>query len=339
MPQTTTAQLMISRARSLAYSEQYSLTEGWNDNTLVSILNLGLNRFYNAITQIENDAYVEEARLDSVANQDAYDLPIEVSLALRLVDVRFLYGNEIYQFIELSNSPVQDRYAYPANLPQIYTIRKGQILLSPMPTATRTGNIVINYQKRMRGLDIRRGIISNYDDSGPGPITFDVDYTATSQKDANLRVNGESVLDLTDYICIVDYKGTPIVSEIPVASYDQVTQVITTEPDFAFIPAQQAALDALIADGQSPYIVTGQYSSTNSELDAWCEAALVEYMVLRLLRLQSDAAETAEQFATEQAVINQLITQHRRIRPTTYKVEMIGGRSSNYYPYVPGRYT
>lgn len=338
MVQTTTAQNMIAQARSLAYSEQYSLTEGWSDNTLVSILNLGLKRLYNALTQIENDAYVEEARLDSVAYQDAYDLPIQVSYALRLVDVRYLYGNQVYQFIELTNTPIQDRYAYPANLPQIYTIRKGQILLSPMPTETRVGNIIINYQKRMRGLDIRRGIVSSYDDAGPGPITFDVDYAAASQKDANLRMNGESVLDLTDYICIVDYKGTPIVSGIPVSSYNQTTQVLTTEPEFEFLPAEQAALDALLDAGQLPYIVTGQYASTNSELDAWCEAALIEYMVLRLLRLQSDAAETAEQFATEEAVIKQLITQHRRIRPTTYKVEMIGGRASNYYPYVPGRY-
>lgn len=336
MVQTTTAQNMIGRARSLAYSESYSLTEGWNDNTLVSILNLGMHRLYNALTQIENDAYVAQTRLNSVAYQDAYDLPIEVQMSLRLVDVRYLYGNEVYQFIELSNAPLQDRFAYPANLPQIYSTRFGQILLSPMPTETRTGNLIINYQKRMRELDIRRGIVASYDDAGP--VTFTVDYTPTSQKNANMRVNGESVLDKVDYICIVDYKGLPLVSEIPVDSYNQVTQVITCNPDFVFVPSQQAALDAVLDAGQSPYIVGGRYSSTNSDLDAWCEDALIEYMVLRLLRLQSDAAETAEQFQTEEMVIKQLVTQHRRIRPTTYKVEMIGGRASNYYPYVPGRY-
>lgn len=337
MVQTRRAQDLIAEARSLAYAEQYSLTEGWNDNTLVSILNLGLHRLYNALTQIEDDAHVQEVTMDTIANQAAYDLPIDVQMSLRLADVRYLYGTQVYQFIELANAPLQDRYAYPVNLPQIYCIRNGQIILSPVPSNTKIGALVINYQKRMREFDIRRGIVGDFDDT-PNAVTFTVDYTPPSQKDANMRANGESVLGLVDYICIVDYKGLPIVSEIPIDSYDQVTQVITANIDYVFPPTQLAALNALIAAGQVPYIVTGRYASTNSELDAWCEDALIEFMVLRLMRLQSDAAGTAEQFAVEDEVIRKLVTQHRRIRPTLYRVEMMGGRNSSYYPYVPGVY-
>jgi hypothetical protein len=328
---------LIGEARSLAYSENYSLTEGWNQNTLTDIFNLGQKKLYNALTEIDDCAYVQEVNMDVVPNQQAYDLPIDVHMALRLVDVRYLYGTTNYQFIELVNSPLQDRYPYPTNLPQIYTIRNGQILLSPVPTSSRLGALVINYQKRLRDLDIRRGLVDTIDNAAP-PATITVDYSSPSQKNAGMREAGESTLDLVDYICFVDTDGLPIVSEIPIQSYNQTTQVITTGVGYQFSAADIATITALQTAGEPIYIVTGKYSTTNCELDTWCENALIEYAVLRLLRLQSAHSDVAAQFQTEDEVIKNLITQHRRIRPTVYRAEMMGSRRSMYYPYFTGRY-
>lgn len=327
---------MIQEARSLAYQETYSLTEGWDDNTLVNIMNLGLDKLYAAITQIDNPANIEEVKLNSVANQQAYDLPIEVHMALRVDDVRYLYGTTDYQFVTLVNSSIAERYAYPGNLPQTYTIRNGQILLSPVPTQSRNENIVINYQKRMRYLDIRRGKVDSFT-VGP-PMTITVDYSASSQKDANMRENGESVLDLVDQICLVDYAGNPIVSQIKIASYNQSTQVITCQSDYSMTSAEQTALTDAINNGDDVYITTRGYSSTHSELDVVCEAGLIEYAVLRLLRLQSDAGGTTDQYAAEQEVIDYLVNQYRRSRPTVYRANMIREGKSTYYPYLIGRY-
>lgn len=480
MVQTRRAQDLIWEARTLGYSENYSTTEGWDDNVLCTILNLGLQRLYNALTKIDDAAYVQQVNIDTVSLQQAYDLPIDVHMSLRLIDVRYIYGQTEYQFIELVNSPIQDRYAYPGNLPQIYCIRDGQILLSPVPTATRLGALEINYQKRLRTLDIRRGILSGFtqtiqpihmdtvlgnqnnvstininiggtvvtgdvvtftdaygdiqtdtvtasvpnvsvsfanlysvldgaqmttvtvsavvmgnqtavttiniypgstiavgnivnffDSSGnehsvavtavvpnvsfsvgsavsvldstmvtaqPSPATITVSYTASSQKDGNLRTNGESVFGYTDYVCLVDPYGNIIASGIEIAGYNQITQTLTCQPNYSFLPEDIAAINAAVASGLTIYLVKGRYASTNSELDSWCEAALIEYMVLRLLRLQSDAAETVNQMGAEASVIDALVTQHRRIRPTVYRAEMMGSRRSQYYPYITGRY-
>lgn len=333
---TRRAEELIKEARSLAYQENYSLTEGWNDNTLVDILNLGLDKLYAAITQIDNPAEIEEVRIDSVANQQAYDLPVDVHMALRVADVRYLYGTTDYQFQTLVNSSIQQRYAFPGNIPQIYTIRNGQILLSPTPSSSREGVIVVNYQKRMRKLDIRRGKIASRT-LGP-PVTFTVDFTSSSQKNANLRANGESVLDLIDRMCIVDFEGNPIVNNVPIESYNQSTQVITCQQDYSIPSDEQTALDDKIADGNDLFITSRGYSSTHSELDVECESSLIEYAVLRLLRLQSESGGTAEQLALEEETISRLITQYRRSRPTVYRANIVSGRNSRNYPYWRGRY-
>lgn len=330
-------QELITEARSLAYSENYSFTEGWNQNVLVNIANLGQKKLYNAITQIDDCAYVQEVKLDTIAYQQNYELPIDVHMALRLVDCRYLYGVTDYQFIELVNSPLQDRYGYPTNLPQIYTIRNGEIILSPVPCNTRPESLVINYQKRLRELDIRRGAVSVVTNNIT-PATISVSYATTSQKNAGMRAAGESILDLVDYICLVDVDGLPVVEQIPIQNYNQSTEIITTGVGFNFTADQIATITSMQSAGEPIYIVTGRYSTTNCELDSWCENALIEYMVLRLLRLQSANSDVAAQFETEDEIIKNLITQHRRIRPTVYRAEMMGSRRSMYYPYFTGRY-
>jgi hypothetical protein len=60
MVQTRRAQDLIWEARTLGYSENYSTTEGWDDNVLCTILNLGLQRLYNALTKIDDAAYVQQ---------------------------------------------------------------------------------------------------------------------------------------------------------------------------------------------------------------------------------------------------------------------------------------
>lgn len=328
---------LITEARSLAYQETYSYTEGWNDNVLVNIFNLGLDRLYAYITQIDNPAHIEEVRLNSVSGQQAYDLPIDVNMAFRIADVRYLYGTEDWQFIELSNDSIQDRWSYPGNLPQTWTIRDGQILLSPTPAESNTGNIIINFQKRMRRLDIRRGKVADVNDAA-SPVTIELDFTATSQKDANLRQNAESVLNLVNGICIVDFFGNPVINEIPIMSYNVSTQIITCEDSYT-VPADELAdFNAKLAAGTEMYPTVGLYSSTHSELDYQCESALIEFAVLRLLSLQSNAAGTEDQYAREQDVISYLVNQYRRSRPTVYQANMIKGRRSNRYPYINGRY-
>lgn len=328
---TRRSELLINNARALSYTESYSLTEGWNDNVAVELLNLGLNKLYMAITEIDNPANIEEYTQDVVSGQQSYDIPIDVQMYIRIMDVRYLWGTQNYEFVTLRQGMIQDRLDYPINVPSMYCIRDSKILLSPAPNISKQNALIINFQKRMRSLDIRRGRVSSRS-LGP-PVTFNLSFTANSQKDANLRSNADSVLDKIDYCCIVDIHGEPIVSAIPLYGYNMSTQVLTALDSYSIPAAELAVLDSALGNGDQLFVTQGIYSSTNSELDMTCEDFLVEFMVKRFLRLQSNTTETMEARAEEEQVLSRLVNAYRRYRPTQYPIRWVQNYSPFTYPF------
>ena len=381
---------MAANARQLAYQENYSYTEGWDDNTVGEIFNLGLNQLYDKICQIDNVANIQEVTIDVLAGVQSYAIPQDVKLAVQIMNVRFLYGPETWQFVTLEQGMIQDRFSYPTNIPTTYCIRNGQILLSPTPNVTRQGALIINYQKRMRKLDYRRGKVTNITspfgnitaisntnpcqittqnphnlmtgakvgiggifeppslidqtfivtvtgantftlngvDStllGPftgtalwyaNPVQFLLNFTVISQKDTNLQANANSVLDQIDWICFVDRNGQQVIDAIPINSYNQTTFIVTCDPNYVIPYPSWLKFQALISNQDTFYAVGGDYSSTHSELDRQSEDLLIEYSVLRLLRLQSAAEPTENQLSAEAAVLDRLAIAYRRYRPS-----------------------
>lgn len=311
---------LIEEARALAYSEEYSYTEGWNDNVVSNLFNLGLDKLYMAITEIDNPANIDQFEMDVVSGQMSYDIPIEVQMFIRIMDVRFIWGQASYEFTTLVQGMIQDRLDYPINYPQTYCIRDGKILLSPAPNISKPGALVVNFQKRMRKLDIRRGRIESFTTN---PTKFVLTFVVQSQKDVNMRANADSVLDKIDYCCLVNRNGLPIVNAIPIFNYDANTQTINALTSYSMPATELAALTAAISNGDQIYVVSGKYSSTNSELDSQCEDFLIEFVIKRLLRLQSNTTESQEQTVEEAQVLSRLINAYRRVRPSVYPVRWV----------------
>ena len=407
---TRRAEELIAEARGLSYTEQYSYTEGWNDNVAVNILNFAIQRLYNAVTQIDSPPNIQETSINVISGQQAYDLPIDVHMALRIMDVRYLYSrpNSPWAYVTLNEGMIQDRFSYPTNIPDTWCLRNGQMLLSPTPNITQNKALVINYQKRMRYLDVRRGKVSSisspngnivsisnafpaevttefahnmvtgykssiqgaegmtllnggvYDitvtsptsytldgvDSttyapytGGGkwfqnPITFQLNFTVNSQKDVQMQANANSILDRVDYCCIVDRFGNPIVDAIPLYGYNQISLILTADTSFVFSEEQLDLFNAALADDAVLYVVQGDYASTHSELDRECERQLIEYMILRFFRLQSNAEPTKDQADAERQVLDQLVVAYRRYRPSIMPVIMTQ-RLPKSYPFGP----
>lgn len=384
---------MIADARRMAYQENYSYTEGWDDNTVARIFNLGMDRLYAGITEIDNPANINEVALDVIAQQTEYPIPIDIHMAIRIMDVRYIYGTQSWEFITLRQGMIQDRFGYPTNIPDTYAIRNGKMILSPAPNLTKLRSLIVNFQVRMRSLDVRRGKVASvlthvgtitnitnatnalvtdpahglvtgnkvsisgvvgmeqingqistitvlnanqytldtvdstlygtYVSGGLAflvPVQFQLDFTPTSQKDVNMKANADSILDKNDWVCFVGRNGEPIVDAIPTASYNITTRVLTAENTYAFPADEYTNLINTISNGQIPYVVVGDFSSTHSALDRQCEDHLIEYCILRLLRLQSAAEPTQIQLDTEDRVLNRLISAYRRYRPSIIPV-------------------
>lgn len=331
---TRSAEEIIKVGRSLSYNEQYSFTEGWNNNVAVDILNLALDKLYAFITQIDNPANIEEVALDVISQQQAYDLPIHVQMALRIVDVRYLYGYQSWEFVTLRQGMIQDRFSYPTNIPDIWCLRNGKMLLSPTPNLTKPASLIINYQKRMRKMDIRRGFVGSITQTSPSYIfklQFSppsatpgdaTDVTYTSRKNVDMQENAASILDLVNWVCFVDSMGEPIVDAIPITRYNSepTVQLLYADPNWIPDPIQITRLNTMLAAYEPVYVVQGDYSSTHSQLDRQCEDALIEILVLRFLRLVSSAEQAPMQLKAEDDVLEYLRNQYRRNRPSIYSV-------------------
>ena len=381
---------IAANARQLAFQENYSYTEGWDDNTVAEIINLGLNQLYDKISQIDQVANIQEYSQTIYATQQSYAIPQDVKMSIQIMNVRYLYGPETWQFVTLEQGMIQDRYSYPTNIPTTYCIRNGFMLLSPTPNITRENALIVNYQKRMRSLDYRRGkvtniitpygAVTNISNANPAqvttasphglstgnkvglngvfepnelidltfiitvtgantftlnnidttqsnvfsgicnwflnPVQFQLNFTVTSQKDVNLQANANSLLDKIDWCCFVDRNGQPIIDAIPLTSYNMVTFILTADSNYVIPYTSWLKFLAIIANQDTFYVVGGDYSSTHSELDRQAEDLLVEYCVLRLLRLQSAAEPTSAQLDAEEKVLNRLAIAYRRFRPS-----------------------
>jgi len=380
---------MAANARQLSYQENYSYTEGWDDNTVGEIFNLGLNQLYDKITQVDSVANIEEYVQTVFAGIAEYDIPQAVKMAIQIINVRFLYGPETWQFVTLEQGMIQDRFSYPTNIPTTYCIRDGKIILSPTPNLTRQNSLIVNFQKRMRKLDYRRGKVSNIitpfgnitgiSNSNPcqittqnphgmtngmkagisgifepliltdrtfiitttgantftipidttigspfsgialwfqNPVQFQLNFTTTSQKDVNMKSNANSILDKIDWVCFTGRDGNPIIDAIPIAGYDMVNMILNCEPNFVIPYLSWLNFEALLTNQDTFYVVGGDYTSTHSQLDRQSEDLLIEYVVLRLLRLQSAAEPTENQLMAENAVLDRLAIAYRRYRPS-----------------------
>lgn len=380
---------MAANARQLAYQENYSYTEGWDDNTVGQLFNLGLNQLYDRITQVDSVANIEEYSQSVFAGVQEYDIPQDVKMAIQIIDVRYLFGPETWQFVSLGQGMIQDRFSYPTNIPTTYCIRNKKILLSPTPNITRERSLIINYQKRMRSIDYRRGKVSSittpygnitgisnaavcvistedphslttgqkvgiggvfepaelidntyiitvtgantftipvdttlsnvFDGTAlwySNPVKFQLNFTSTSQKDVNLKANANSILDKVDWTSFVDRNGQSVIDAIPISGYNQTTFIMTCEPNYVIPYTSWLAFLAMLENQDTFYVITGDYASTHSQLDRQCEDLLIEYVVLRLLRLQSAAEPTKDQLSAEEAVLARLAIAYRRYRPS-----------------------
>ena len=152
------------------------------------------------------------------------------------------------------------------------------------------------------------------------PVQFQLNFAITSQKDVNLQANANSIMDKIDWVCFTDRNGERVIDAIPISTYNMTTFVITCDANYVIPYEDWLNFQALITNQDTFYVITGDYASTHSQLDRQSEDLLIEYVVLRLLRLQSAAEPTQTQIAAEDAVLNRIAIAYRRYRPSVVPI-------------------
>lgn len=275
--------LIIDHIRRAIENVSPSTTDGINTLEIVQYLNEAQDMIYSKIVADHPRAYIKESNISLVASQESYDLPSDIYLGTKLMMVEYKYGNGDNEYYKLYPRTLHDRLTtYESNTPEFYIRRGDDILINPIPQSAKTDGLRINYQRQLRVVDARRGVISTASKTGDTLDSITLDLTPTLGKDDDSVQAAADLLNKGDYICIVDKDGDSVVDSIPIKSYDSSTGVIT--PD-------TFTTTVLVATMQNKYITAGKLSTTHSELPSVCERYLIGYAIYKLLRRNANQVE------------------------------------------------
>lgn len=269
--------VLINRLRRYTHTHRYSdavslsSQRGIQTQTFIDLANEAQNVVRGIAHRSGGDLYTTQTTIDLVASQEAYTLPADAFLGVNVVSVEYLvdtttkYRKIPYKSIHLRNTSV-------TGVPQSYVHRSNQILVNPIPIASKTNGLRVTYEYKFPDLDIRRGAITAVDD-GDAPTSITI-ATSTS---ADVAFSGDLK---AEYLTVVDKYGTRIMTKIPLSSYDTSTGVLTLD---SFTP--DSGSGTITTDH---YVVAGYNATSHSVLPDFCEAYITEFMKHGVLSILKD---------------------------------------------------
>lgn len=276
---------LISDSRTDTNNTDFSATNGIQTADFLRYLNYAQESLQSLILRNAPDTFQDECILNIVADQEAYTPTGPVYMGERIVNVEFSYDGTVRNYVKIYEASISNRNSRPQGWLVNYIRRSGQILLRP-PRNTSSGALRITFEREFDKLDIRRGSVSG------------------TPSGSSVTVSGEDTTALTaaintNYVCINNFNGTPMLYNAPIANYNSGTHVITVTGNVSDYLVTGYAL----ADLANGYITIGQYSTTHSKLKNHCERYLVAYTNWKVLGRDAATTAKAKQFADELILI------------------------------------
>jgi hypothetical protein len=263
-------------------------TSGISTNLILEYMNQAQDHLQAAILATFPQEFTAEKTISMVGNQEEYTVPDRVFVNNKIVTVEYRSGPSLSDYNPLEPANFRDRDTSPGS-PAFYIRRSGKILVNPIPQSTQ-GDIRVTFYRELDDLDIRRGTISSFTNTGTAITAL----TLSTTGDDELALAG------ADYLCVNDRYGTVTMYNIPVSSYSSTTGVVTlVGGSFTFVPGET------ISNGY--YVTVGKYTTTHSKLTDNAERYIQVFAQKRLLQTDeanSSVEEDAELLKIEQDVMN-----------------------------------
>lgn len=272
---------LITDARLATENEDFSDTVGIDDEEFIRFLNEAQTRIHSLIVQQHSSIFLKDYTTSIVANQEAYSLPADCLLANKVTQVEYSYDGDADNFQVLKPTGNRNRNSSDGE-PAYYIRKSGNILLTPVPN-TSTGTLRITYIEKPRKLDIRRGSIASFTDSGTQITALACDVS-TDTVDS-------TAVGKDNFLCIVNRSGTIKMADIEYDSIDASTGTVTLTASHTYDSGESITV--------GDYIVVGKNASTHSELADFVERYLLAYCSWKILKRDSSAdyAEQQEELA------------------------------------------
>ena len=275
-------ELLIEQSRRATESNNFSEEAGIQDSEFLQYLNDAQDRVFTRILGVYPDAFITEALVTCTPGTESYSIPSDAYLQTKVKLVEYSTNGVETQYYELEQATLRERHVGNSGSPSYYIRRNNQILVQPKPSTA--GTLRINYIHKLPRLDKRRGKVSavTLDGSTRTITTLTLDTTDLSASDV-------TDIQSLGYICILNKDGVIQMQNIPVATIDSDTGVVTLDGSFVYAVGETIAVDN--------YVVMGAYATTHSQLDDSCERYLLAHTDWKILKRDSsnDAVEQSSE--------------------------------------------
>ena len=305
---------LISHIRSVTENETVNSTTDISDEAIIEYINEAQHRLQSRILAQHPRVFIKETTIDSVQDQEEYDLPADVFLGSRVVSVEYTEETASFPtYTKLRSGYGFNRTSDISGFPSIYIRRDkldsdvGTLLLSPKPSSS-SGSIRVTYIQAMDELDKRRGIISDITTSSTAVTALTLDVSGTPPIDS-------TDLEEHDFFCIVSKVGTVKMRNLQFDSIDSSTGVVTlTGSSFTFASGETAAI--------GDYIVGGKNTTTHSRYSRNIERYLLEFAAWKIFKNDS-STDSAEQLQEVLAIESDIIDSYQEIQEDNFEIPIL----------------
>lgn len=242
---------------------------GISDDEITSILNDAQSYLQQELETINDEPFVRETTLNTVAGTEAVQLPARTYLGQNIKMVEYSPTGAVVSFRRLRQITLFERQAIAGGgQPQYYMTRNKQLLLSPIPSASVTGGIRLNFVQQLPTLSKRRAKIASRTIVAGAltALTLDITDYATYFPGASAFSSTSILVD--DLFSIVDANGTITARNVPITAINGsgVCTLGTYTPESS---TETAAVGS--------YLVAGSNATTHCELPDACEQFLIHW--------------------------------------------------------------
>jgi len=268
---------LITDVRLQTENEDFSDTVGISDTEFLRFINEGQDRLQARIAQQHNSIFLSESTYNIVGSQESYTLPSDIFLGNRVTQVDYSPSSDTTKYMPLAPATLRTRNS-GTGTPASYIRQSGTILVNPVSSSS-TGLLRVTYHKKLAKLDIRRGSILTFTDSGTQVTALSLDVTTDSVD--------TTATDKDNFLCIVGRDGTIKMKNIEYDSISGTTGVVTLTASHTYETGETLAI--------GDYIVVGKDTTTHSELPDHVERYLIAYASWKILKRDSSVDYTEQE--------------------------------------------
>lgn len=307
---------LIAQVRRLTDNEEFDNDPdnplGITTQEIAEYLNDAQANIQASISLQHPKIFVKTETTDIVANQELYDLPTDLYLDGRLIDVAAKFSNQSRDYYSLKKKHIKTRLPdVESSVPESYIRIGNQIALQPVASQARTDGIRFTYQRKLPALAFRIGQVSATQTSGSDLTRIDLNASPTKTQDADLPTLADQYVDQFDEICVIDKNGNITAKGIPVSTFDSDNLYINVEEGHALGATESIAVGS--------YIVGGANATTHSELPDTCERYLIAYAAWKVLKADS-MVDSRDQERELGLMLDEIIASFREIDEETIEL-------------------